>query len=164
MSFRLGAMLVLVAAQAVPADGGTSPGRCRITVRAISATSGPDPGSTDPKLAPIEQNLREFSKDFRFKHFRLVSEETNDLGWKKQAQVALPGSRTLQVEPQQMGGDGRIKVHLELLGEHPSQSRKLHTDYSIQRGGTIFVGGMRLAPERPDEGMLLIAVTAQSID
>src|SRR5206468_8230831 len=90
---RVGAMLVLVAAQAVPADGGTSPGRCRITVRAISATSGPDPGSTDPKLAPIEQNLREFSKDFRFKNFRLLSAGTNDLGWKKQAQVELPGSR-----------------------------------------------------------------------
>jgi hypothetical protein len=130
----------------------------------ISATSGLRPGSTDPKLAPIEQNLREFSKDFRFKTFRLLSEETNDLAWKKQAQIDLPGSRSLQVEPQQMDGDGRIKVHLELLGEHPSHSRKLHTDYSIQRGGTIFVGGMRLVPERPDEGMLLIAVTALSID
>jgi hypothetical protein len=164
VSFRLGAMLVLVGAQAVPVDGGTAPGRCRITVRAISATSGPEAASTDPKLAPIEQNLREFSKDFRFKTFRLLSEETNDLGWKKQAQVDLPGSRSLQIEPQQMAEDGRIKVHLELLGEHPSHSRKLHTDYSIQRGGTIFVGGMRLVPERPDEGMLLIAVTAQSID
>jgi hypothetical protein len=154
-------MLLLAAAQALPADGGTS-GRCRITVRAISATSAPE--GTDPKLEPIAQNLREFSKDFRFKTFRLVSEATNDLPWKQQAQVDLPGSRRLQVEPQQMGGDGRIKVHLELLGDDPSHSRKLHTDYSIQRGGTIFVGGLRLAPERPDEGMLLIAVTAQSID
>jgi hypothetical protein len=63
-----------------------------------------------------------------------------------------------------MGNDGRIKVHLELLGEHPSHSRKLRTDYTIERGGTIFVGGMRLVPERPDEGMLLIAVTALSVE
>jgi hypothetical protein len=163
VSVRFGALLLLAAAQALPADGGTS-GRCRITVRAISATSSPNGESTDAKLAPIAQNLREFSKDFRFKTFRLLSEETNDLPWKQQAQVELPGSRSLSVEPQQMGGDGRIKVHLELLGEHPAHSRKLHTDYSIQKGGTIFVGGMRLAPDRPDEGMLLIAVTAQSID
>ena len=164
MSIRLGALLLLAASQAIPADGGAQQRKCRVTVRAIAATSGADNGSIDPKLAPIAQNLREFSKDFRPKTFRLVSEETNDLDWKKQAQVELPGSRSLQVEPREMGSDGRIKVHLELLGEHPQHSRKLHTDYSIQRGGTIFVGGLRLVPERPDEGMLLIAVTAQSVE
>ena len=164
MSIRLGALLLLVASQAVPADGGTQQRKCRITVRAIAATSGTDTGAIDPKLAPIAQNLREFSKDFRPKAFRLVSEETTDLEWKKQGQVELPGSRSLQFEPREMGNDGRIKVHLELLGEHPAHSRKLHTDYSIQRGGTIFVGGLRLVPERPDEGMLLIAVTAQSVE
>jgi hypothetical protein len=164
VSIRLGTLLFLAAAQAVPADGGTATGKVRIIVRAISATSGAESGSTDPKLDPIAQNLREFSKDFRFKTFRLLSEAKNDLDWKKQAQVDLPGSRSLQVEPREMGSDGRIKVHLELLGEHPSHSRKLHTDYTIERGGTIFVGGMRLVPERPDEGMLLIAVTALSVD
>ena len=164
MSIRFGALLLLAAAQALPVDGGTGAGKCRIVVRAISATGGADQGSTDPRLDPIAQNLREFSKDFRFKTFRLLSEEKNDLDWKKQAQVDLPGSRSLQVEPREMGRDGRIKVHLELLGEHPAHSRKLHTDYSIQRGGTIFVGGLRLVPERPDEGMLLIAVTALSVE
>jgi len=152
---RLGAILLFASAQALPADGGAPSGKCRITVRAISATGGSESASTDPKLDPIAQNLREFSKDFRFKTFRLLSEE---------AQIDLPGSRSLQIQPREMGSDGRIKVHLELLGEHPAHSRKLHTDYSIQRGGTIFVGGLRLVPERPDEGMLLIAVTAQSID
>jgi len=164
VSLRLGALLLLAASQAVPADGGTQQQKCRITVRAIAATSGTDTGAIDPKLAPIAQNLREFSKDFRPKAFRLVSEETTDLEWKKQGQVELPGSLSLQFEPREMGNDGRIKVHLELLGEHPAHSRKLHTDYSIQRGGTIFVGGLRLVPERPDEGMLLIAVTAQSVE
>jgi len=165
VTVRLGALLLLAASQAMPADGGTQqPRKCRVTVRAIAATSGTDSGAIDPKLAPIAQNLREFSKDFRPKAFRLVSEETTDLEWKKQGQVELPGSRGLQFEPREMGSDGRIKVHLELLGEHPAHSRKLHTDYSIQRGGTIFVGGLRLVPERPDEGMLLIAVTAQSVE
>jgi hypothetical protein len=164
VSIRFGALLLFAAAQALPADGGTAPGKVRIIVRAISATSGPESGSTDPRLDPIAQNLREFSKDFRFKTFRLLSEEKNDLEWKKEAQVDLPGSRSLHVEPREISADGRIKVHLELLGEHPAHSRKLHTDYTIQRGGTIFVGGTRLVPERPDEGMLLIAITAQALD
>jgi hypothetical protein len=164
VSLRFGALLFLVAAQALAADTPSPVRKCRVTVRAIAATAGTDSGSIDPKLDPIAKNLREFSKDFRPKAFRLISEETSDLEWKKQAQVELPGSRSLQVEPREMGNDGRIKVHLELLGEHPAHSRKLHTDYTIQRGGTIFVGGMRLVPERPDEGMLLIAVTAQSVE
>jgi hypothetical protein len=164
VSIRLGALLLLAAAQALPVDGGTAPGKVRIIVRAISATSGAEPGSTDPRLDPIAQNLREFAKDFRFKTFRLLSEETNELAWKTPAEMELPGSRSLQVEPQKMDEDGRIKVRLELRGEHPTHTRKLRTEYSIQRGGTIFVGGMRLAPERPGEGMLLIAVTAQAIE
>ena len=36
--------------------------------------------------------------------------------------------------------DDKIKVRVELLGGHPAHSRKLHTDYAIQRGGTILVG------------------------
>ena len=50
-------------------------------------------------------------------------------------------------------------MHLELLGEHPEHSRKLHTDYSIQRGGTILVGGLQVDPQNPQAGTLLIAVT-----
>jgi len=161
VSLRLGALLLLAASQAVPADGGTQQQKCRITVRAIAATSGTDTGAIDPKLAPIAQNLREFSKDFRPKNFRLVSEETTDLEWKKQGQVELPGSRSLQVEPRELGSDGRIKVHLELLGEHPAHSRKLHTDYAIQRGGTILVGGIRVDPQNESAGKLLIAITQE---
>jgi len=164
VNVRLGAMLLLTAAQALPADGGTSQGKCRITVRAIAATGGNEAGAADPKLAPIAENLREFSKDFRFKTFRLLSEQTSDLEWKKQAEMELPGSRSVQVAPQQMTEDARIKVRLQLLGKHPDHTRRLHTEYSIPRGGTIFIGGMRLGAEHTDEGMLLIAVTAQSVD
>jgi hypothetical protein len=161
-----GVLVLLAAMQAVAADGGTQTvSRVRIVVRSIAATGGgSEPPSTDPKLDPIAQNLSEFAKDFRFKTFRLLSEEANDLAWKTPAEMELPGSRSLQVEPQKMDEDGRIKVRLELRGEHPTHTRKLRTEYSIQRGGTIFVGGMRLAPERPGEGMLLIAVTAQAIE
>ena len=53
-----------------------------------------------------------------------------------------------------IASDGKIKVHLELLGAHPAHTRKVHTDYSIQRGGTILIGGL-------DGGTLLIAVTQE---
>jgi hypothetical protein len=148
------AVLVMQGAQ----DAGTSqPARVRITVRAIAATSGAE--KTDPRLQPIAKNLSEFSKDFRYRNFQLVSEQTFDLGFSSAAQMELPGSRSVQVTPRQMDPQGRIKVHLELLGEHPAHTRQLHTDYSIQRGGTIFVGGLRLDPKKPETGTLLVAVT-----
>ena len=78
-----------------------------------------------------------------------------------QKQIELPGSRSLQVTPRQLDADGKIKVHLELLGEHPAHSRKLHTDYAIQRGGTILVGGIRVDPQNEKAGKLLIAITQE---
>jgi hypothetical protein len=152
------AALAVLAAESGP-DAGTAPAaaRVRITVRAIAATSGAE--WTDPKLAPVSRNLAEFAKDFRWRNFRLVGEDTFDLVYLSAAQMELPGSRSVQVTPREMSPDGRIKVHLELMGEHPSHARKLHTDYTIQRGGTIFVGGLRLDPAKPEAGTLLVAVT-----
>ncbi|HWE25940.1 MAG TPA: hypothetical protein VG496_18535 [Myxococcales bacterium] len=153
------AALALLVAQGTQDAGTGQPPRVRITVRAIAATSGAE--QTDPRLQPIAKNLAEFSRDFRYRNFQLASEQTLDLPMLSAAQTELPGSRSLQITPRQVAPDGRIQVHLELLGEHPSHSRKLHTDYTIQRGGTIFVGGMRLDPQKPERGMLLIAVTQE---
>jgi hypothetical protein len=73
--------------------------------------------------------------------------------------MELPGSRSLQITPRLMAPDGKIKVHLELLGAHPAHTRKLHTDYSIEHGGTILVGGLLIDPQDPKKGTLLIAIT-----
>ena len=140
------------------ADAGVND-RVRITVRAIAARNDGEASGMDAKLAPIELHLRSFGEQFRFKSYKLVQEQTFDLDWKSPAQMELPGSRSLQVTPRQLAPDGKIKVHLELLGEHPEHSRKLHTDYSIQRGGTILVGGQLIDPQNPQAGTLLIAVT-----
>jgi hypothetical protein len=141
------------------ADAGTGD-RVRITVRAIAASNDPAaaPGM-DPKLSPIASHLEAFGQQFRFRSYKLLMEQTFDLDWKTPAQMELPGSRSLQVTPRLLDQDGRIKVHFELLGEHPAHSRKLHTDYAIERGGTILVGGIRVDPSDPKAGTLLIAVT-----
>ncbi len=150
------ALLLAAAILLAQADGGTND-HVRITVRAIAATDAD--GGVDAKLAPIESHLRSFGQQFRFRSYKLVEEQTFDLDWKAPAQMELPGSRSLQVTPRQLAPDGKIKVHLELLGEHPAHSRKLHTDYSIQRGGTILVGGLQVDPQNPQAGTLLIAIT-----
>jgi hypothetical protein len=130
-------------------------GRVRIIVRVIAA----QPGSAgrDPRLAALESNLD--TLPLRYGTFKLVEEKSFDLDWKIGAQMELPGSRSLLVTPRQLAPDGRIRVHLEVLGAHPEHSRTLHTDYSVARGGTLLVGGYRLDPTRPEAGVLLIAIT-----
>ena len=153
-------MTVLLAALLLAqADAGAAQ-RVKITVRAIAATNDPAaPAGMDEKLAPIAPHLQSFGEQFRFRSYRLLQEQTFDLDWKAPAQMELPGSRSLEITPRQLEPDGKIKVHLELLGEHPAHSRKLHTDYAIQRGGTILVGGIRVDPGDEKAGKLLIAVT-----
>ena len=101
------AALALLAAQATT-DAGTKAeaSRVRITVRAIAATNGAE--QTDPKLAPIAQNLAEFAKDFRWRNFVLLSEDSFELAFLSAAQVELPGSRSVQITPRQMAPDGRL--------------------------------------------------------
>jgi len=135
----------------------------RITVRAIAASNDPTaPAGLDQKLAPIATHLQSFGEQFRFKSYKLLQVETVDLDWKAGVQMELPGSRSLQLTPRQLEPDGKIKVHLELLGEHPEHSRKLHTDYAIQRGGPILVGGLRVDPADEKSGKLLIAITQET--
>jgi hypothetical protein len=155
-------LLIAAALLLAQADAGVSERRVKITVRAIAASNdAKTPAGTDPKLQPIAAQIESFGEQFRFRSYRLIDEHTFDLDWKSAAQVELPGSRSLQVTPRQLDADGRIKVHLELLGEHPAHSRKLHTDYAIQRGGTILVGGIRVDPRDESAGKLLIAITQE---
>lgn len=155
--------LVLFGALLAQPDGGVSAKRVRITVRAIAASNdAAAPAGLDQKLAPIATHLQSFGEQFRFKSYKLLQVQSVDLDWKAGVQMELPGSRSLQLTPRQLEPDGKIKVHLELLGEHPQHSRKLHTDYAIQRGGTILVGGLRVDPDDEKSGTLLIAITQET--
>jgi hypothetical protein len=159
----LGVLLAQADAGApAPAVADVPPQHVRITVRAIAASNDPSaPPGLDAKLAPIATHLESFGEQFRFRSYKLLLVETVDLDWKAGAQIELPNSRSLQLTPRQLEPDGKIRVHLELLGEHPAHSRKLHTDYAIQRGGTILVGGLRVDPDDEKSGKLLIAVTQE---
>lgn len=142
----------LVASAAAAGEDGGATSSVRITVRAIKVSD--DDGGMDPRLAAIAPHIQAYADQSKFKGFKLLEEHGFDLDWKTPAQVELPGSRSLQVTPRQLAADGKIKVHLEILGQHPAHSRRVHTDYSIQRGGTILIGGL-------DGGALLIAITQE---
>ena len=131
----------------------------RITIRAISAQRGPSALEIDGRLAPIDRDLRSFADQFSYRNYRLLDVQTFDLDFRSIAQMELPGGRAIEVEPRQFGPDGRVKVHLELLGQHPEHAARMRTDASIPRGRTILVGGYRIDPAAPEGGTLLLAIT-----
>jgi hypothetical protein len=135
------------------------PGNVRITIRAISAAGQGQAAQQldiDGRLSPIGKDLRSFAEQFSYRNYRLLDVQTFDLDFRSIAQMELPGQRAIAVEPRQLAEDGRVKVHLELLGQHPEHAPRMRADYSISRGATIFVGGYKIAPEG---GTLLLAIT-----
>ena len=136
-----------------PVDGG----RARITVRVIAAEVGS--AGKDPRLASLDLNLD--TLPLRFGTYRLVEERTFELDWKHEAQVELPGGRSVSVTPREIGSDGRVHVRLQVLGSHPQHATRVQTDYSVNRGGTLMVGGFRLDPDHPEKGVMILAVTAK---
>ena len=131
----------------------------RVTVRSIAARKAGEVLEIDGRLRPIDRDLRSFAEQFNYKLYQLLDEQTVDLDFQRPTQLELPGQRSLEVQPTELFKDGRLRLHLELLGPHPSHERKLHTDYSLPRGRTILVGGYRVDPDRPESGTLLLAIT-----
>ena len=78
--------------------------------------------------------------------------------------MELPGRRSVSVAPLHMTPDGRVKVHLQLHGEHPEHAIRMVTDFSLPQGNTVFVGGMRNGDSQVDPAeVLLVAVTMDRI-
>jgi hypothetical protein len=159
MTPLLAAALLLAAGQQRAADPGTAP--VQITVRVIGAS--PDPAPSDTRLAPIATNLADFGKDFRFKGYRLLAQRTFGLDWNQPGEMEIPGSRAITVFPRQMVADGRVQIHFELLGGHPTHKSNMLTDFTVPRGGTILVGGLQLDPSAVGGDVLLIAVTTDRV-
>ena len=126
-------LLLAAALLLAQADAGVSQMRVKIVVRAIAASNdAAAPAGMDPKLKPIAPSIESFGEEFRFRSYKLIDEQSFDLDWKSAAQMELPGSRSVCLTPKHMGPDGRVKVHLELFGEHPEHRSSLLTDFSLQ--------------------------------
>ncbi len=135
--------------------------RVRVVIRQIAAHRAGETLEIDGRLRAIDRDLRSFAQDFNYKLYQLIDEQTVELDFNKPSTLALPGLRSLEVQPTEQLKDGRLRIHLELLGPQPSRERRLHTDYSLPRGRTLLLGGYRLEPEAAGApgGTLLLAIT-----
>jgi hypothetical protein len=135
--------------------------RMRVVIRQIAAHRSGESLEIDGRLQAIDHDLRSFAQDFNYKLYQLLDEQTVELDFTKASTLALPGVRSLEVQPTEQLKDGRLRIHLELLGPQPTRERKLHTDYSLPRGRTLLLGGYRLEPGAGGApgGTLLLAIT-----
>jgi hypothetical protein len=135
--------------------------RVRVVIRQIAAYRSGETLEIDGRLRAIDRDLRSFAQDFNYRLYQLLDEQTVELDFTKPSSLALPGLRSLEVQPTEQLKDGRLRIHLELLGPQPSRERKLHTDYSLPRGRTLLLGGYRLEPGATGApgGTLLLAIT-----
>ena len=135
--------------------------RVRLVIRQIAAHRAGETLEIDGRLRAIDRDLRSFAQDFNYKLYQLIDEQVVDLDYSRPSTVTLTGQRSLEVQPTELLKDGRLRIHLELLGPQPSRERKLHTDYSLPRGRTLLLGGYRLedGPAGAPGGTLLLAIT-----
>ena len=96
----------------------------------------------DPRLAPLEKQL----KVMKYRSYKLLKEESQNVQGQASATFSIPGNRSLVVTPQvSKNKQHSLKVHLQ-QGEKPV----LDTTVSLNNGGNFILGGP------PHEGGVLV--------
>jgi hypothetical protein len=116
-----------------------------IVARTILASQGPE--YLDPRLSSLLEELRSV---FRYSSYRLLSEDSTNLGMGETCEVSLPGKRILKITPVQVTGD-RVKLQLVILKK---KKEIFQTVVKLRNKSSLTVGG----PEYED-GYLLFNIS-----
>ena len=117
-----------------------------IVVKTILASQGAE--YLDPRLSDLVEELQSV---FKYSSYRLLSEDSSNLGMGETREVSLPGKRTLKITPVQVTGD-RIELQLGILKK---EKNIFQTVVKLLDKSSLTVGG----PEYED-GYLLFNVSA----
>ena len=117
----------------------------RVKIGTILANNESD--DIDPKLKAMRNQL----KVMKYRSYRLLKEETQDVAWQGNAVFDIPGGRSLVVAPQEFR-DRQIALKVRLQhGDKPV----LDTTVRMKNGGNFLLGGP------PHEaGVLVLSISA----
>lgn len=122
-----------------------SPQGVQVTIGTILASNQND--EFDPRLKDLNKQL----KVMKYRSYRLLKEESQNVAWRGEAVFELPGGRSLVVVPQEIRNK-RLGLKVRLLaGENPL----LDTTVTLGDRGNFLLGG----PEH-EGGVLIISITA----
>jgi hypothetical protein len=140
-------LIILIAAH--PTEAAENPSQTvRVKIGTILANNQND--EIDPKLNAMKNQL----KVMKYRSYRLLKEETQNVPWQGNAVFDVPGGRSLVVTPQEFRNKQlALKVRLQ-QGDKPV----VDTTVRLNNGGNFLLGGP------PHEGgalVLSISATAQ---
>lgn len=143
------ALPLLVALGASEAGAAGDP--VRLQVRIIEASRAEGAGHVDPRLKPLDKDLRALP----FTRFELKDAHEKTLHEAERASFEFPGPepqrRFLVVTSEGRNGDGKLRFRMQIA------ELKFDTLVAVPEGGTLLVGGPRHGAKT-----LVFAVTAKS--
>lgn len=123
----------------------TLPSKVQLSVLVVHATDSES--GVDPRLSSLASSFRYF----KYKGYRLLSEQSSDLAVNGASTYSVEGGRKLKVTLLSMD-DARAKLHVEMSNE---QGKVLDTTVNINRDGTFIISG----PKYKD-GILMLPLRA----
>ncbi len=121
------------------------PTKISLTVLVVHATDSET--GVDPRLASLASSFRYF----KYKGYRLLSQQTSDLSVNGASTYQIEGGRKVKVTLVSMD-DARAKLRVEMSNE---QGKVLDTTVNINRDGTFIISG----PKYKD-GILMLPLRA----
>ena len=117
----------------------------RVKIGTILASNQSD--EIDPKLTVMRNQL----KVMKYRSYRLLKEETQNVSWQGNAAFDIPGGRSLVVTPEEFRGRQlALKVRLQ-HGDKPV----VDTTVRLNSGGNFLLGG----PQH-EGGVLVLSISA----
>jgi hypothetical protein len=117
----------------------------RVKIGTILANNQSD--EIDPKLNAVKNQL----KVMKYRSYRLLKEETQDVPWRANAAFDIPGGRLLTVTPQEFRNKQlSLKVRLQ-QGDKPI----VDTIVRLNDGGNFLLGG-----PAHEGGVLVLSISA----
>ena len=118
----------------------TRPQTVQVKIETILASN--QSGEFDSRLQPLEKQLRVL----KYRSYRLLKEETQNIPSQGNASFAIPGGRSLTVSPQEFRNE-RVALKLRLQG---GEKPLLDTTIRLANRGNFILGGP------PHEGGVLV--------
>ena len=132
----------------VPCLFGSAWASNKIDVNVKTVLASQDKVFISPELAAMAQELQSL---FRYSSYRLLSEDSMNLGLKETGTVSLPGNRILKITPTGIRGD-RVEMKLII---HKKKKQVFETVIQLLNKGNIIVGG-----PKHRNGSLLFSISA----
>lgn len=124
-------LIAIIWGLAAPAMAGS---KANIVVKTVLASQGPK--FIDPNLSAL---VKELQSVFRYSSYRLLGQNSMNLGMTEKGKVMLPGNRVLKITPLRIKGD-RIQLGLVI---YKKKKQIFKTVIQLLNNSSIIVGGPR---------------------